>query len=48
MKTFEYKLALSSALNTKNPEVIVALFEELIERNGLFIAIGNRSEIELC
>jgi U3 small nucleolar RNA-associated protein 15 len=48
LKTFEYKLALNSALNTKNPEVVVALFEELVERNGLFIALANRSEVELC
>ena len=44
MKSFEYKQALTSALATKNPEVIVALIEELVERDGLFIALGNRSE----
>ncbi len=48
MKSFEYKQALTSALATKNPEVIVALIEELVERDGLFIALGNRSEQELC
>jgi U3 small nucleolar RNA-associated protein 15 len=48
LKSFEYKQALTSALATKNPEVVVALIEELIERNGLFVALASRSELELC
>lgn len=48
LKAFEYKQALTSALTTHNPEVIVALFEELVERDGLFIALGGRSETELA
>jgi hypothetical protein len=38
---------LNIALHQNNPEVIIALFEELIERKGLEIALSNRSEIEL-
>jgi U3 small nucleolar RNA-associated protein 15 len=48
LKAFEYKAALTSALATKNPEVIVALIEELVERSGLYVAVANRSEEELC
>lgn len=44
LKSFEYKQALTSALATKNPEVIVALIEELVERDGLFVALSSRSE----
>ena len=32
LKRFEYKLALNSALQSKNPEVILALIEELVAR----------------
>ncbi len=35
------------ALNQNNAEVIVTLFEELVERGGLEIALANRSEEEL-
>jgi nitrogen regulatory protein PII-like uncharacterized protein len=38
---------LNKALQTGNPEVIVALCEELVERGALFVAIGSRSEEEL-
>ena len=44
LKQFEYKAALNSALDSRNPEVILSLIEELVEREGLYIAIGNRSE----
>ena len=47
LKQFEYKAALNSALDSRNPEVILSLIEELVEREGLYIAIGNRSEQEL-
>ncbi len=38
---------MNKALQTGNPEVVVALCEELVERGALYIAIGNRSEEEL-
>jgi len=47
LKRFEYKLALNSALQSKNPEVILALIEELVARQGLHMALANRSEPEL-
>ncbi len=47
MKRFEYRQSLNKALSTGNPEVVVALFEELVERGALFVAIGGRSEEEL-
>lgn len=47
LKAFEYKKALDAALQSSNPEVTVALVEELVERGGLYIALGNRSEEEL-
>ena len=47
LKRFEYKNALSSAIDSKNPEVVLSLIEELVQRDGLFIAIANRSEPEL-
>ena len=47
LKKFEYKAALNKALQSGNPEVIVALIEELVERGALYVAIGGRSEEEL-
>jgi U3 small nucleolar RNA-associated protein 15 len=47
LKLFEYKLALNSALDTRNPEVVLSLVEELVERDALCIALGNRDEDEL-
>lgn len=47
MKSFQYKAALNKALASGNPEVVVALFEELVERGALYTAIGSRSEEEL-
>ena len=47
MKRFEYKRALNEALAQQNPELVLSLIEELTLRDGLFIAIGNRSETEL-
>ena len=44
---FEYKKALNSALDYNNPETIVALVEELIQRGALEISLANRSEDEL-
>ena len=34
LKKFEYKLCLRKALETDNPEVLLALFEELAERGA--------------
>ena len=36
-----------SALNQGNPEIILALFEELIERGTLELSLANYSENEL-
>lgn len=47
MKRFEYRQALNAALEGRNPEVILSLIEELVERDALFIAIGNRNQDEL-
>lgn len=47
LRKFEYKQCLNKALQTKNPEVLVALCEELVERGALYTAIGSRSEEEL-
>ena len=47
MKTFEYKKALNSVLKTQNPEIIVALMEELMQRGGLEIALASRDPGEL-
>lgn len=47
LKRFEYKQCLNKALADGNPEVVVALFEELVERGALYTAIGSRSEQEL-
>lgn len=47
MKSFQYKASLNKALASGNPEVVVALFEELVERGALYTAIGSRSEEEL-
>lgn len=47
LRKFEYKQCLNKALQTKNPEVLVALCEELVERGALYTALGSRSEEEL-
>jgi U3 small nucleolar RNA-associated protein 15 len=47
LKRFEYKAALNKALLSGNPEVVIALIEELVERGALYTAIGSRSEEEL-
>lgn len=39
---FMYREALSSALATSDPTVVVAVMEELVARRGLVIAISNR------
>ena len=47
LKKFEYKMAMNAALKCGNPEIVLSLIEELTERKGLHIALGNRSEDEL-
>lgn len=47
LKEFKYKEALNAGIETQNPEVLSALFEELIERGGLEKALANRTEEEL-
>lgn len=45
LKKFQYKEALNQALlNKQNPEVVLALLEELIERGALEVALAKRSE----
>lgn len=48
LKKFEYRDALDKAVETKNPEVVVALMEELCERGGVHQALSQRSEESLC
>ena len=47
LKRFEYKQALNAALESRNPEVVLSLLQELVERDGLHIALANRSEDEV-
>ena len=47
LKRFEYKQALNAALEGRNPEVILSLIRELVERDALFIAIGSRTPDEV-
>jgi len=47
LKKFEYKQAFMKALVAQNPEVVVALVEELVERGGLYQALSGKSEAEL-
>ena len=47
LKKFQYKKALDCVLKGGNVEVILAMIEELIDRNALKIALMNRSEDEV-
>jgi hypothetical protein len=47
LKKFQYKKALNDSLIQNNPETVLALLEELIQRGGLEIALANRSADEL-
>ena len=52
LKKFNYKEALSSALkkhgtSQENPEIVIALFEELMVRGGLEISLARRDPEEL-
>jgi len=47
LKAFEYKQALNAALAQKNPETIVGLLEEFVDRGVLELALSGRSPVEL-
>ena len=47
LKKFQYHNALDSALKKNNVEMIMSVFEELIDRNALKLALLNRSEEDL-
>lgn len=38
---------MNAALESRSPEVILGLLEELVERDALLIALANRDEDEL-
>ena len=46
LKSFQYREALSSAIKQGNPEVVMALIEELVERGVLERALAGRSPQE--
>jgi U3 small nucleolar RNA-associated protein 15 len=46
LKSFQYREALSSAIKLGNPEVVMALIEELIERGVLERALAGRGPTE--
>ena len=47
LRRFRYRDALDAALDTRKPEVVIALLTELSQRNGLRIALSGRSEEKL-
>lgn len=47
LKKFSYQRALDSALETKDPVIVITLIEDLCRRNGLTIALSGRDEISL-
>jgi U3 small nucleolar RNA-associated protein 15 len=47
LKKFSYQRALDSALETKDPVIVITLIEELCRRNGLTIALSGRDENSL-
>ena len=52
LKKFNYKEALSSSLkkhgtSRENPEIVIALLEELMVRGGLEISLARRDPEEL-
>ena len=47
IKAFQFQKAVDSVIKEGNVEMILAVFEELIDRNALKIALMNRSEEEL-
>eukprot|EP01135_Chromosphaera_perkinsii_P008669 Nk52_evm2s1444 gene=Nk52_evmTU2s1444 len=47
LKKFQYHNALNQALPSQRPAVIVSLFDELMQRDGLKIALSGRDEASL-
>lgn len=47
LKKFQYKLALDSALESKDPIVISSLFEEFMRRSSLAVPLSGRNEVSL-
>lgn len=44
LRKFQYKKALDAAMGTKNPVVIVSMFEEFMRRKALWIPLSGRNE----
>jgi U3 small nucleolar RNA-associated protein 15 len=44
LRKFQYQETLDKALDTRNPIVVVTVIEELVQRNGLGIAVAGRDE----
>ena len=47
MKKFQYKNAVIAALNSKQTDIIISLFEEIIQRDALRIALNKWDTSEL-
>eukprot|EP00743_Colponemidia_sp_Colp-15_P003436 GILK01003710.1.p1 GENE.GILK01003710.1~~GILK01003710.1.p1 ORF type:complete len:535 (+),score=87.61 GILK01003710.1:42-1607(+) len=47
LKKFQYLNALDAALETRQPVVVVSMLQELIQRDGLKIALSGRDELTL-
>lgn len=47
LKAFKYHEALDAVLETRNPTLVVAMLEELINRDGLYVALSGRDEMNL-
>ncbi|KAI8892322.1 WD40-repeat-containing domain protein, partial [Globomyces pollinis-pini] len=47
LKEFRYSDALDAAIESSNPIVVISMCEELMHRDGIRIALGNRNEEEL-
>lgn len=44
LKKFQYGLALDSALQSRNPLIVIMIIDELCRRNGLVIALSSRDD----
>jgi U3 small nucleolar RNA-associated protein 15 len=47
LRKFQYKKAMDAGLETKDPVVIVSLFEEFIRRQALSVPLSGRNEVTL-
>lgn len=47
LQKFNYQKALDAALKTRNPLVVITVFEELCRRSGLTIALSGREDVSL-